>query len=92
MNHTLNYTSGVVGRVSRSHPPCSCKRTPKVKYPKFLSNDALSLLKGLLARDPLKRLGSGTEGSEEVRKHAFFKSINWAKLERREVSFPTDLG
>lgn len=29
----------------------------KVKYPKFLSSDALSLLKGLLTRDATKRLG-----------------------------------
>lgn len=55
----------------------------KPKYPKFLSCDALSLLKGLLARDPAKRLGAG--GSDEVKKHPFFKGINWAKLEKREI-------
>mmetsp|Transcript_22199 Transcript_22199/g.48473 ORF Transcript_22199/g.48473 Transcript_22199/m.48473 type:complete len:514 (+) Transcript_22199:245-1786(+) len=57
----------------------------KAKYPKFLSSDALSLLKGLLTRDPTKRLGSGSNGSEAIKRHPFFKSINWAKLERREI-------
>mmetsp|Transcript_19249 Transcript_19249/g.33208 ORF Transcript_19249/g.33208 Transcript_19249/m.33208 type:complete len:555 (+) Transcript_19249:239-1903(+) len=57
----------------------------KVKYPKFLSSDALNLLKALLARDPTKRLGSGPAGSDEIKKHAFFKQINWGKLDRREL-------
>lgn len=57
----------------------------KPKYPKFLSSDALSLLKGLLVRDPTKRLGSGPAGDSAIKKHAFFKTINWNKLEKREV-------
>lgn len=57
----------------------------KPKYPKFLSTDSLNLLKGLLTRDHNKRLGSGPNGSEQIKKHAFFKGINWAKLDRREI-------
>lgn len=57
----------------------------KVKYPKFLSSEAQNLLKGLLTRDPTKRLGHGVSGSEAVKRHPFFRSINWAKLEKREV-------
>eukprot|EP00200_Dunaliella_tertiolecta_P003728 CAMPEP_0202360384 /NCGR_PEP_ID=MMETSP1126-20121109/13346_1 /ASSEMBLY_ACC=CAM_ASM_000457 /TAXON_ID=3047 /ORGANISM="Dunaliella tertiolecta, Strain CCMP1320" /LENGTH=747 /DNA_ID=CAMNT_0048954081 /DNA_START=226 /DNA_END=2469 /DNA_ORIENTATION=- len=57
----------------------------KVKYPKFLSSDALNLLKALLTREPGKRLGTGPQGAEAVRRHPFFKSINWGKLERREL-------
>lgn len=48
-------------------------RSSKVKYPKFLSSDALSLLKALLTREPAKRLGAGTQGAEAVRRHPFFK-------------------
>jgi p70 ribosomal S6 kinase len=59
--------------------------TAKPKYPKFLSSDALNLLKGLLTRDPLKRLGCGPNGAEDIKKHPFFKTINWVKLERGEV-------
>jgi hypothetical protein len=49
------------------------------------SSSALSLLKALLARDPKQRLGSGANGADAVKKHAFFKKINWAKLEARQV-------
>lgn len=57
----------------------------KPKFPKFLSSDALSLLKGLLTRDSAKRLGAGPNGSAAVKAHPFFKGISWAKLEAREL-------
>ncbi len=57
----------------------------KVKLPKFLSSDAQNLLKGLLTRDPTKRLGHGPAGSDAIKKHGFFKSINWARLQQRQV-------
>lgn len=57
----------------------------KVKFPKFLSSNAQSLLKALLTRDPEKRLGSGPDGSEAIRKHPFFKSIDWVKLDERQI-------
>eukprot|EP00878_Enallax_costatus_P016535 GHUV01017348.1.p1 GENE.GHUV01017348.1~~GHUV01017348.1.p1 ORF type:complete len:478 (+),score=209.34 GHUV01017348.1:238-1671(+) len=57
--------------------------TAKPKYPKFLSSNALNLLKGLLQRDPAQRLGAA--GADAVKKHPFFKSINWQKLEARQV-------
>ncbi|KAF8056117.1 ATPK2 [Scenedesmus sp. PABB004] len=59
--------------------------TSKPKYPKFLSSAALSLLKGLLVRDPAQRLGCGPGGAEEVRRHPFFKAISWERLEARQV-------
>lgn len=42
-------------------------------------------LQGLLTRDPSKRLGSGPGGADAIRKHAFFKTINWSKLEERQI-------
>lgn len=57
----------------------------KIKLPAFLSSDAHSLLKGLLQKDPSKRLGSGPKGSEEVKRHKWFKPINWKKLDAREI-------
>eukprot|EP00798_Chlamydomonas_sp_ICE-L_P013184 gene13184-30644_t len=57
----------------------------KVKFPKFLSTPALNILKGMLQKDATKRLGFGPDGSEAIKQHPFFKSINWGKLERREV-------
>lgn len=43
------------------------------------------MLKGLLTRDPEKRLGCGEDGPAAIKRHAFFKHIDWAKLDRREI-------
>ncbi|KAK8556570.1 hypothetical protein V6N13_064593 [Hibiscus sabdariffa] len=57
----------------------------RMKLPKFLSCEAHSLLKGLLRKDPCKRLGSGPTGSEEIKRCKWFMTINWKKLEAREI-------
>ncbi|XVF65963.1 hypothetical protein PTKIN_Ptkin09bG0293000 [Pterospermum kingtungense] len=57
----------------------------RIKLPTFLSAEAHSLLKGLLQKDASKRLGSGATGSDEIKRHKWFKAINWKKLEAREI-------
>ncbi|KAK1270852.1 Serine/threonine-protein kinase AtPK2/AtPK19 [Acorus gramineus] len=57
----------------------------KIKLPQYLSSEAHSLLKGLLQKEANKRLGSGPLGSEEIKNHRWFKSINWRKLDAREI-------
>ncbi|XP_010272148.1 PREDICTED: serine/threonine-protein kinase AtPK2/AtPK19-like isoform X2 [Nelumbo nucifera] len=57
----------------------------KVKLPPFLSSEAHSLLKGLLQKEPSKRLGSGPSGSDEIKNHKWFRPINWKKLEARQL-------
>ncbi|KAL7108592.1 hypothetical protein ACP275_06G122000 [Erythranthe tilingii] len=52
----------------------------KMKLPGFLSSDAHSLIKGLLQKEANRRLGS-----EEIKGHKWFKSIDWKKLEAREI-------
>ncbi|XP_068317934.1 serine/threonine-protein kinase AtPK2/AtPK19-like [Pyrus communis] len=65
----------------------------KIKLPSFLSSEAHSLLKALLQKDPSKRLGSGPLGSEDIKRHKWFKPINWKKLEARQIqpSFRPDV-
>ncbi|EDM07093.1 ribosomal protein S6 kinase polypeptide 6 (predicted) [Rattus norvegicus] len=58
----------------------------KLGMPQFLSAEAQSLLRMLFKRNPANRLGS--EGVEEVKRHAFFSSIDWNKLYKREVQPP----
>ncbi|EYU42504.1 hypothetical protein ABFS82_09G028800 [Erythranthe guttata] len=55
------------------------------KLPPRLTNEAHSLLKGLLQKDPLKRLGSGPKGADEIKSHKWFKTVNWKRLETREA-------
>uniref|UniRef100_A0A7N0VDJ2 non-specific serine/threonine protein kinase n=1 Tax=Kalanchoe fedtschenkoi TaxID=63787 RepID=A0A7N0VDJ2_KALFE len=57
----------------------------KIKLPSFLTGEAHSLLKGLLNKDAAKRLGSGPTGSEEIKRHKWFKPINWKKLDARQI-------
>lgn len=43
---------------------------------KLLHGDVLSLVRGLLEKDPSKRLGS-QGGVEAIRAHPFFKDVDW---------------
>ena len=47
------------------------------------SAKAADLLRGLLSRNPVNRFGI-----EEIKAHAFFESIDWVKLEARQVTPP----
>uniref|UniRef100_A0A1D1YK16 non-specific serine/threonine protein kinase n=1 Tax=Anthurium amnicola TaxID=1678845 RepID=A0A1D1YK16_9ARAE len=57
----------------------------KIRLPPFLSSEVHSLLKGLLQKDPSKRLGNGPGGINEIKNHKWFRCINWRKLEAREI-------
>lgn len=53
-------------------------------YPRWLSKDVLSCLTKLLDRSPTTRLGV----KDEIRQHPFFKPIDFAALERKEIPVP----
>lgn len=38
-----------------------------------------------LHKDPSKRLGSGPGGADAIKHHKWFRSINWKRLEAREM-------
>ncbi|KAJ3017262.1 UNVERIFIED_CONTAM: Serine/threonine-protein kinase Sgk1 [Siphonaria sp. JEL0065] len=57
-----------------------------LKFPKHLSANAKSIITGLLARESANRLGSN--GGEDILRHAFFAKINPMKLVNREVEPP----
>ncbi|XP_066526781.1 protein kinase C, delta b isoform X2 [Hoplias malabaricus] len=53
-------------------------------YPRWITKESKDLMEKLFERDPTRRLG--VVGN--IRGHAFFKTINWAALEKREVNPP----
>ncbi|XP_035246460.1 protein kinase C delta type-like [Anguilla anguilla] len=53
-------------------------------YPSWINQESKDILEKLLEKDPNRRLG--TFGN--IREHPFFESIDWPRLERREVEPP----
>jgi len=61
----------------------------KIVIPYFLGPDAKDLLTRLLRKDPTKRLGSNMpKDLITIKKHRFFRKIDWVKLEARELEPP----
>ncbi|KEY72580.1 hypothetical protein S7711_05649 [Stachybotrys chartarum IBT 7711] len=61
----------------------------KLVLPYFLSPDAKDLLTRLLRKDPNKRLGAVMpKDLQTLKKHRFFRKIDWKKLAAREVEPP----
>lgn len=60
----------------------------EVRYPRFLSLEAIAIMRRLLRKNPERRLGSSEKDAEDVKKQAFFKHIAWDDLLLRRVKPP----
>ena len=58
--------------------------------PAFLSADARDFIKKLLKRRVSERLGAGIGDAEEIKRHGFFKYMNWDIVYARQVNNPFD--
>ncbi|KAL8610401.1 RAC-gamma serine/threonine-protein kinase [Nucella lapillus] len=59
-----------------------------VKFPRNLSEEAKSLLSGLLAKNPKRRLGGSEADVTEITSHPFFQCINWEDLAAKKIAPP----
>jgi novel protein kinase C delta type len=57
-------------------------------YPRFLKPESVYCLTQLLDRNPSNRLGMPTSCHGSIRQHIFFRSVDWLKLEARQVEPP----
>jgi serum/glucocorticoid-regulated kinase 2 len=55
-----------------------------LRFPPFLSENCKNLIIELLNRDPKKRCGSKND-VDDIKKHAFYKDMNWEKLLKKQI-------
>ena len=61
-----------------------------VRYPRFLSNEAITIMRRLLRRNPERRLGSTVHDADDIKKQSFFRvnGIHWESLIQKHVQPP----
>lgn len=64
-------------------------KNAKLQIPSYISPAAKDLLLKLLNKNPKQRLG--VVDKNEIKRHPFFKSIDWTKLYNREIAPPVAL-
>jgi RAC serine/threonine-protein kinase len=78
-------------------PPFYCRDREKLfekirkghlEYPRSLSPRSVNLLRGLLTKDPRRRLGSGPNDAEDIKLHHFFADTDWKRLSKGEIAPP----
>lgn len=73
-----NTQTEISRRILKSHPP----------IPKYLSPAVQDFIKKLLVKDSRRRLGGGPEDALELKRHPFFRDINWNLLSQKKIAAP----
>jgi serine/threonine protein kinase len=60
----------------------------EVVFPKYLTFESTVLMRRLLRKDPTKRLGSSVRDAADVKKHSFFRTIDFDELYARQLPPP----
>jgi len=56
--------------------------------PNHFETFAKDLIKKLMTRDKTKRIGSSKNGAEDIKKHKWYRGLNWAALYNRAMAPP----
>lgn len=59
-----------------------------VLFPVWLTKNAILVLRALMCKKIVNRLGCSSNGERDLKTHPFFAAINWEQLERCEVEPP----
>ncbi|KAL1123727.1 hypothetical protein AAG570_001500 [Ranatra chinensis] len=60
----------------------------KIEWSRHLDPIAKDLVKKLLVQDRTKRLGNMKNGAEDIKRHRWFKSVDWQDVIRRRMKPP----
>ena len=60
----------------------------KINFPSKITENAKDLIQKLLVVNPNDRLGSGTDGSENIKKHPFFEEVDWDSAFEKQLDPP----
>ncbi|XP_072285989.1 serine/threonine-protein kinase N3 [Pyxicephalus adspersus] len=60
----------------------------EVHYPRYLSSEAIKLIRKLLRKTPERRLGAGIGDAEEIKTQPFYQEMDWKALYVRELQPP----
>ncbi|XP_053551979.1 serine/threonine-protein kinase N3 [Bombina bombina] len=60
----------------------------EVRYPRFLSNESINIIRKLLRKNPERRLGAGAGDAEEIKTQPFYQDLDWDALFARQVKPP----
>ncbi|KAM8933352.1 serine/threonine-protein kinase N3 [Pelodytes ibericus] len=60
----------------------------EVRYPRFLSSEAINITRKLLRKSPERRLGAGVSDADEIKPQPFYQGIDWDALLARKLKPP----
>jgi len=60
----------------------------EIPFPPVIQGEAKDLISKLLDVNPKTRLGSGPHGAKNIKNHPFFKTIDWHRLEQKQIEPP----
>jgi serine/threonine protein kinase len=71
----------------------ACSKRDGIQFPadydkKAKGKESRDLVQKLMHPDPVKRLGNTAAGTDGIKKHSYFNSINWEALVNKEVPPP----
>ena len=87
----LLYELGSGGAPFQSYDPTGTAKKilkGRVNFPSKFSAQMQQIIKGLLTKDPTRRLGCMNDGTEGVMKHRFYHGFDWQGLLDRKIEPP----
>ena len=62
----------------------------KLEFPRHFETHARDLIRKLLTADRTKRIGNLKNGAEDIKKHKWYRGLNWAALYNKQAILSSD--